>query len=134
MVAFTTQIPLNFKTCIYSPGWSDSVDWMQACAARGHQFGSQSGHMAGLRARYPVGACERQPHIDVSLPLFLPLFPSKIKFKTPNYIYKCNTLISFLSGSHAWPNKQNLHKYLYVYRLLGTEIAYRTQIFAQHTY
>ena len=32
------------------------------------------GHMPGLRTRSPVGALERQPHIDVSL--FLPPFVS----------------------------------------------------------
>ena len=44
---------------------------------RGRQFDSQSGHMAGLQARSPMGvALERQPHTDVCLPLFLPPFPS----------------------------------------------------------
>ena len=33
------------------------------------------GHMPGLGARFPVcGGTERQPHVDVSLPLFLPPF------------------------------------------------------------
>ena len=46
-----------------------------------HQFDSQSGHMPGLWARSPLcvcgrGALKRQPHIDVSLLLFLPPFPS----------------------------------------------------------
>ena len=35
------------------------------------------GHMLGVRAMSPAGgAHERQPHIEVSLPLFLPPFPS----------------------------------------------------------
>ena len=34
------------------------------------------GRMPGLWARSPVGAHKRQPHIDVSLPLLLPSFPS----------------------------------------------------------
>ena len=44
-----------------------------ACKPKGHQFNSQLGHMPGLQARSPVGGvCERQPHIGVSRPLFLP--------------------------------------------------------------
>ena len=46
---------------------------------KGSLLNSQSKHMPGLQARSPVGACERQPHIDVSLPLFLPPFPSLYK-------------------------------------------------------
>ena len=33
-------------------------------------------HMPGLQVRSPVGACERQPYTDASVPLFLPPFPS----------------------------------------------------------
>ena len=33
-------------------------------------------HIPGLLARSPVGGMEVQPHIDVSLPLFLPPFLS----------------------------------------------------------
>ena len=42
---------------------------MLACESKGRWFDSQSGHMPGLRASPPVGVCERQPHIDVSLSL-----------------------------------------------------------------
>ena len=54
------------------PGWCGSVDWAWACEPKGCWFDSQSGHTPGLWARSPVGTRERQPHIDVSLPLFLP--------------------------------------------------------------
>ena len=55
-----------------TPGWCGSVDWAPACELKGLWFDSQSGHVPGLRVRSPVGVSERQPHIDVSLPLFLP--------------------------------------------------------------
>ena len=40
------------------------------CEPKGRWFNSQSGHMSGLQARSPVGPHERQPHMDISLPLF----------------------------------------------------------------
>ena len=46
-----------------------------ACKPKGCQFDSQSGHIPGLQARSLWGACERQPHIEVSLPPF----PSLLK-------------------------------------------------------
>ena len=33
-------------------------------------------HVPGLQARSPTGACKRQPQVDVSIPHFLPPFPS----------------------------------------------------------
>ena len=42
-------------------------------------FDSQSEHTHGLQARSLVGGCKRQPHTDISLPLFLLPFPSKNK-------------------------------------------------------
>ena len=58
-----------------SPGWCVSVDWVLACKPKGRWFNSQAGHMPGLWARSPMGgAHERQPHIDVCLPLILPPF------------------------------------------------------------
>ena len=55
-----------------SPGWYGSVNWVLAWKPKGCWFDSHS----FLRARSPVGVCKRHPHIDVSLPLFLPPFPS----------------------------------------------------------
>ena len=66
---------LKIKT---SPGWGSSVDRAPACKPKGHWFDSQLEHMPGLQARSPVVSCERQPHIDVSLPL-PPPFPSLLK-------------------------------------------------------
>ena len=37
------------------PGWCSSMDWAPACKLTGCQFDSQSGHMSGLWARFPVG-------------------------------------------------------------------------------
>ena len=60
------------KSYRVGPGWCGSVDWVPACKPEGHWFDSQSGHMPELQARSPLG----QPHIDVSLSLFLPPFSS----------------------------------------------------------
>ena len=57
---------------------------------KGHWFDYQSGHMPGFGPGLQYGACERQPHIDVSLPLFFPPFPSlKINkiFKTEEKVF-----------------------------------------------
>ena len=59
-------------------GLAGVAQWIECWLAnpRGGRFDSQSGYMPGLRVRSPVGVHRRQPHIDVSLPLFLPPFPS----------------------------------------------------------
>ena len=57
-------------------GWCGSLDWTLACKLKGRWFDSRPGYMPGLWAGSPIGAYERQPHIDVPLPLFLPPFPS----------------------------------------------------------
>ena len=56
-----------------NPDWCGSVP---ACKPKDRWFNSQSGYLPGLQARSPVGGHEKQPHIDVSLPLFLLPFPS----------------------------------------------------------
>ena len=63
------------------PSWCGSVDGALAREPKGRcRFDSQSGHKPGLWARSLVcGECEKQPHIDVSLPLFLPPFLSLSK-------------------------------------------------------
>ena len=45
------------------------------------------GRMPGLQVRSPVGTLERQPHIDVSLPLFLLPFLS-LKINTSNFFLR----------------------------------------------
>ena len=52
------------------PDWCVSVDWVQACEPKGHQFNCQSRHISELQARPPVGPHETQLQTDVSLPLF----------------------------------------------------------------
>ena len=49
------------------------AQWTEHGPANQRVAGSipSQGTCLGFRARSPVGACERQPHIDVSLPLFL---------------------------------------------------------------
>ena len=58
------------------PGWCGSVDGAPDSEAKGHQLDSQSGHMPGLWARSPVCGMQEELHSAVSLPLFLPPFPS----------------------------------------------------------
>ena len=55
--------------------WCRLADWAPACKSNGLQFYWQSGHMPELQAGPQEGEHERQPHTDVSLPLFLPPFP-----------------------------------------------------------
>ena len=63
------------------------MDWVLACEAKGHWFKSQLGPMPGLRAGSPVaGACERQPHTDVSVPPS-PLKRNKILKKKKEFEY-----------------------------------------------
>ena len=83
--------PWDKKYCYFSPGLSGSVHWVPTCKPKGHQFASQSGHTPGLKARSPVAMCERQPRVEVSLPLILPHFPSLYKINKENLlkIYCC---------------------------------------------
>ena len=55
-----------------SPGWCGSVDWASAWEPKGHQFDSQSGHMPGLQARFPVGG-DREATTHWYFSPFLPL-------------------------------------------------------------
>ena len=63
---------------MFSSGLCGSVDWVLDCEPKGCWFDSQSGHMPGLQPRSgpQLGVHKRQPHIDVSLPLFLSPSPS----------------------------------------------------------
>ena len=58
------------------PGWCGSVHWAPACKPKGCRFHCQSGHSLGCGPGPQLGAQERQPHLDVSIPLFLLPFPS----------------------------------------------------------
>ena len=49
--------------------------WVPACVPKGGQFDSWSVYVPGMQAGPQLGECERQL-TDVSLPLFLPPFPS----------------------------------------------------------
>ena len=64
------------------------MDWALACELKGHWFDSGSGHMPGLQVgslhlaqwgRARSNQLIFLSHITVSLPLFLPLFPSYLK-------------------------------------------------------
>ena len=62
--------------------------------------------MHGLWAGSPVGMCERQPHIHVSLLLFVPLFPSENKqvnslkksFNLSNFFFKNAIFLALVTG------------------------------------
>ena len=66
---------LNMVKLSFFPGWCSSV--VECWPVNQKVAGSIPSleHMPGLHARSPVGVCERQPCINVSLPLFLPHFP-----------------------------------------------------------
>ena len=73
-LAFAGHV-LKFR--VFCPGCCGSVDWSLACEPKGHWFDSQTGHVPGPCGPGPQwGMRERQPHIDVSLSLLLPSFPS----------------------------------------------------------
>ena len=61
-----------YVQALHSPDQCGSVVWALSRKVKSHQFDSQSGHVPGLWARSSVGASERQPHIDGSLPLSFP--------------------------------------------------------------
>ena len=67
---------LFMKKDLLSTDQCGSVDWASFCKVKGHWFDSQSGHTPGLQVQSPLGACMRKQPINVSLPPFLPLFPS----------------------------------------------------------
>ena len=54
------------------------AQWIQCWPANQRVAGSipSQGTHLGCRQGPRLGVCERQPHMDVSLPLFLPSFPS----------------------------------------------------------
>ena len=64
------------KKLCYSPGWCSSVDWAQAANQRVTGSIPSQGTCLGCGPGPQWGPRERQPHIDVSLPLFFPPFPS----------------------------------------------------------
>ena len=75
---FKTPWHLDF----WCPDWCGSVDRVLSHKVKGHQVNSQLVHMPGLWGSSPVWAYARGnplillSHIDVSLPLCLPPFPS----------------------------------------------------------
>ena len=66
----------------YSPEQRDSVGWVSSHKVKGYWLDSQSGHVTGLQVQFPVRVHMRGnqlmflSHVDVSLPLFIPSFPS----------------------------------------------------------
>ena len=68
----------SFRTANFCPGCCGSVVECQPANQRVAGSILGLGHMPGLQAGSPGvgGAHKRQPHIDVSLPLFLPAFHS----------------------------------------------------------
>ena len=59
-----------------SPGWCTSVSWTQAGNQRVASSIPSQGTCLGCGPGPQWAPPERQPHIDVSLPLFLPPLPS----------------------------------------------------------
>ena len=67
------KIPFLKIVKYFRADWCSSVDWAQACEAKGHPFDSQSEHMPGLQARSPVGGHVRGTHMLMVLSLSLSL-------------------------------------------------------------
>ena len=64
------------QKCLWGPGWCGSVDWAWPADQRVSSSIPSQGTCLGCKPGSQCGAWERQPHIDVSLPLFLLPFPS----------------------------------------------------------
>ena len=60
----------------FSPGWCGSNLRAPTCEPKGPGSIPNQGTCLGCGPGPQLGAGKRQPHIDVSLPLFLPVFPS----------------------------------------------------------
>ena len=73
-----------------APGQCGSAGRTSSHKPKSCGFSSQSGHMPGLGVQSLIGVCTGGNqllflcHIDVSLPLFLPLFPSLESIKEKN--------------------------------------------------
>ena len=66
---------------VSSPGWCGSVDWAPACEPKCRWFGTQSGDMPGLQARFPGYRHMRGNHMLMFLSLSSS-FPSPLSKKT----------------------------------------------------
>ena len=64
---------LKKKKNKHGPDWYSSVDWTWIANQR---VAGSIPNQGTTGASSPVGACERQPHADISLPLFFPPFLS----------------------------------------------------------
>ena len=74
------HLSIKLHDLYFSPGWCGSVDWGPACELKGHWFNS-NWPKPQVQARAPTGGRQEATHqclshINVSLPLILPLFPS----------------------------------------------------------
>ena len=78
--------------------------WVLSCRLKGCWFNSWAGKVPGLQVWSSAGVCARGNwliflfHIDVSLPLFLPLFLSLWKYKIKKYL-KSNNFIFYSKNS-----------------------------------
>ena len=75
------------------PGWCDSVGWVSSCKTKGHWWFQVRAHAWVVGSVPGQGSCGgggRQidvSHIDASLPLFFPPFPSKKKMTTSRPLF-----------------------------------------------
>ena len=97
---------LLFDKDFQGPGWCGSVDWALAWEPKGRWLDSQSGHKPVLQAGSLVGAHERQPYINVSLPLYLFPFPSLKINKILKKKKRFSLLVIFSSWSIHMPLPQ----------------------------
>ena len=71
---FNKREQTEFKSTLKG-SYTGVAQWVER-GLRNCQLDSQSGHMPGLQPGPQWGPCDRQPHTDVSLLLFLPPFLS----------------------------------------------------------
>ena len=82
------------------PGWCDSVGWVSSCKTKGHWWFQVRAHAWVVGSVPGQGSCGgggRQidvSHIDASLPLFFPPFPSKKKWRPP-VLFSVHCLAAF---------------------------------------
>ena len=74
--------PIYYKNRHSSPGGCGSVDWVQVCKLKGHQFDSQPGHMPGLQ-------CFSHTSMFLSL---CPSLPLSLKINLKNLFLKKDIL------------------------------------------
>ena len=106
-IQFNTRKKNNpIKKWAKGPGWCSSVDWVWAVKQRVAGSIPSQGTCLGCGPGPQWGPSDRQPHIDVSLPLFVPPFP----------LSKNKQIKSWKKSFKKWAKDLNAHFYKRTYR------------------